>query len=217
MIEDHRRRLLLEKYVKTHSDPEPETLAKLARKANLRLVSPRMMSGHIQGRLLKMFVRMQRPHKVLELGTYSAYATACIAEALPQDASITTIEIFDELKPFISEAIKTLEISKKVHSLIGNALEIIPKLPIEEYDMIYIDANKRHYVEYIELLEERLPVGAVVIADNTLWDGKVVDPNEQDEQTVAIRKFNDRMAKSSRFEKVILPIRDGLTIMYKIE
>lgn len=216
MIEDHQRQLLLEEYIEAHTDPEPETLAALARKANLRLVSPRMMSGHLQGRLLKMFVRMQRPRKILELGTYSAYATACMAEALPDGSSITTIEIFDELQPFITDAIESLGFSDKVTPLIGNALEILPTLPLEEFDMVYIDANKRHYVEYIEMIEDRLPIGAVVIADNTLWDGKVIDEKEQDEQTVAIRKFNDRMMTSKKFEKLILPIRDGLTIMYKI-
>lgn len=216
MIEDHQRELLLEKYIETHTDPEPEMLAALAREANLRLVSPRMMSGHIQGRLLKMLVRMQKPRQVLELGTYSAYATACMAEALLEGSSITTIEIFDELEPFITDALESLEISDKVTVLIGNALEILPTLPLEEFDMVYIDANKRHYVKYIELIEDRLPVGAVVIADNTLWDGKVIDEKERDEQTVTIREFNDRMAASKKFEKLILPIRDGLTIMYKI-
>lgn len=216
MIEDHQRQLLLEKYIEAHTDAEPQVLASLARRANLRLVSPRMMSGHLQGRFLKMLVRMHRPRRILELGTYSAYATACMAEALPDGATITTIEVFDELEPFITDALQCLQISDKVSVLIGNALDLLPGLPLEDYDMVYIDANKRHYVEYIELIEDRLPIGAVVIADNTLWDGKVVNEQEQDEQTLSIRKFNDRMATSKKFEKLILPIRDGLTIMYKI-
>lgn len=216
MTKDHQRQLLLDQYVESHSDPEPDTLASLTRMAHLRLVSPRMISGHIQGRLLKMLVRMHRPHKILELGTYSAYATACMAEGLSEGGTITTIEVFDELEPFISEALKALDLSGKVTSLIGDALDLIPTLPIEEYDMVYIDANKRHYSAYLDLIADRLPIGAVVIADNTLWDGKVVDLDEQDAQTVAIRDFNDKVACHEKFEKLILPIRDGLTIMYKV-
>ncbi len=216
-VDDRQEALKLEAYISAHIDPEPKELSGLTREANLRLVNPRMISGHLQGRLLKMLVRLHRPRRILELGTYSGYATACMAEALPPDGSITTIELFDELKPFITKAMKSMELQDRVECLIGDAIEIIPTLPLSEYDLVYIDANKRHYEEYLNLLEERLPVGALIIADNTLWDGKVTDLSAQDAQTCGIRAFNDRIATSERFEKVILPIRDGLSLIYKIK
>lgn len=215
-LDEHCTDLRLEEYVAQCSDGEPLALAQMARKANLSLVQPRMMSGHVQGRLLKMLVRLRAPRRILELGTYSAYATSCMAEALGSDGRITTIELFDELEPFIREMLQKTGVAAKVDVIIGDALEVLPNLPLEEYEMVYLDANKRLYVDYFELIEERLPIGALIVADNTLWDGKVIDSSQHDAQTEGIRAFNDLVACSTRFEKVMIPLRDGLTLIYKV-
>lgn len=208
----------IEEYISGHIDREPDNLHRVYRRVNTELLYSRMCSGHIQGRLLKMLTRMIRPHRVLELGTYAGYSALCIAEGLDSDNDrVDTIELEDELEDFIMRSLDESEYGKRVRLHIGDALELLPGLLSENsYDMVYIDANKRHYVEYYELLIESLRSGAFILADNTLWDGKVADEcRHNDAQTLGIMAFNDLVAADDRIEKVILPLRDGLTLIYK--
>lgn len=208
----------IEEYISGHIDREPDNLHRVYRRVNTELLYSRMCSGHIQGRLLKMLTRMIRPHRVLELGTYAGYSALCIAEGLDSDNDhVDTIELEDELEDFIMRSLDESEYGKRVRLHIGDALELLPGLLRENsYDMVYIDANKRHYVEYYELLIESLRSGAFILADNTLWDGKVADEcRHNDAQTLGIMAFNDLVAADDRVEKVILPLRDGLTLIYK--
>lgn len=207
----------LENYIKGHIDKEPENLYRLYRRVNIELLYSRMCSGHIQGRLLKMLTRMQRPRRVLEIGTYAGYSALCIAEGLADDAcKVFTIEIEDEMEDFIRRQLADSPYGKRVTLLIGDAMQIIPALN-EDWDMVYIDANKRYYIEYYNLLIDKLPSGALIIADNTLWDGKVLDlQTNRDSQTLGIAAFNDLIAADPRVEKVIIPLRDGLTLIRKV-
>lgn len=205
----------LEEYILTHIDAEPAHLAQLDRDTHLRLLYPRMCSGHLQGRLLKMLVRMINPCHVLELGTYGGYATQCLAEGLLRDdAHIDTIEIDDELEDFIRRHLSHSPVAGRITLHIGDAVEILNRLD-RQFDLIYIDANKRDYLAYYDLAMAHLVPGGFIIADNTLWDGKVCDPASHDAQTRGIREFNDCVAADPRVEKVILPLRDGLTLIRK--
>lgn len=212
---DLQKQELLNQYILDHIDTEPELLKKLNRDAHTNLLHPRMISGHLQGRLLKMFCRMIQPKYILELGTYTGYATLCLAEGAVDDAEIHTIEVFDELEDFIKKHLHQSKLKDKIHLHIGDALEIIPKLDCT-FDLVFIDANKRSYTEYYEAIFPKVRQGGLIIADNTLWDGKVLDtPKGSDKQTIAIQSFNDMIATDERVEKVIVPIRDGLTLIWK--
>lgn len=208
----------IEEYILEHIDSEPDNLHRLYRRVNTELLYSRMCSGHLQGRMLKMLVRMVRPQRVLELGTYAGYSALCIAEGLADDScTVDTIEVEDELEDFITRSLDDSEYGRRVRLHIGDAMELLPRLLGENsYDMVYVDANKRHYVEYYNLLVDRLRSGAFILADNTLWDGKVADGNSHnDAQTRGIMAFNDLVAADDRVEKAILPMRDGLTLIYK--
>lgn len=204
----------LEKYIAEHIDREPDNLYRLYRRVNTELLYSRMCSGHLQGRLLKMLTELQRPRRVLEIGTYAGYSALCIAEGLPDDdCRVYTIEIEDEMEDFIRRQLSESPYGERVELLIGDAMEIIPRLD-ESWDMVYIDANKRFYIDYYNLLIDSLRPGALIIADNTLWDGKVTDLEaNRDAQTRGIAAFNDLIAADNRVEKVILPLRDGLTLI----
>lgn len=208
----------IEEYILEHIDSEPDNLHRLYRRVNTELLYSRMCSGHLQGRMLKMLVRMVRPQRVLELGTYAGYSALCIAEGLADDScTVDTIEVEDELEDFITRSLDDSEYGRRVRLHIGDAMELLPRLLGENsYDMVYVDANKRHYVEYYNLLVDRLRSGAFILADNSLWDGKVADGNSHnDAQTRGIMAFNDLVAADDRVEKAILPMRDGLTLIYK--
>lgn len=207
----------LEDYILSHIDSEPENLYQLDRDTHLQLLYTRMCSGHLQGRLLKMLVRMIRPKCVLELGTYSAYSALCLAEGLADNnCHLHTIEIEDELEDFIREHLAQSPFGNRVTLHIGDAAEIVPTLG-ETFDLVYIDANKRDYVSYYHLVMPYLRQGGFIIADNTLWDGKVADGlDHHDTQTQGILAFNDCVAADPRVEKVIIPIRDGLTLIHKL-
>lgn len=213
-FDDRIAELKLEHYILEHSEPEPEVLSALSYAANQQLLHPRMMSGRLQGRLLKILVRMVRPRRILELGTYAAYATICLAEALGEDARVTTIELDDELEPFIRTQLSSSGVEDKVDLIIGDALQIIRTLDLSQYDLVYMDANKRQYPEYYDALMTGLRSGAFILADNTLWDGKVTDDSAHDAQTEGIRRFNDILVSDERVEQIILPLRDGLTLIY---
>lgn len=205
----------LDEYILSHSDDEGALLSTLSRDANVNLLRPRMLSGHLQGRILKMFCRMLRPRRVLEIGTYTGYATLCLAEGLADDGLIHTLEINDEMEDFIMKYLITSPDREKIRLHFGDAMDIIPGLD-ETFDMVFIDADKRLYCEYYDLVFPKVRRGGLILADNTLWDGKVLEkPNLSDKQTVGILAFNDKIRQDTRIEKVILPLRDGLTMIWK--
>lgn len=205
----------IEEYILQHIDEESDLLKNLNRDAHVNLLHPRMLSGHLQGRLLKMFCRLVQPKRILEIGTYTGYATLCLAEGAPHDAEIHTLEVNDELEDFIMKHLHKSKLEDKIHLHIGDALEIIPTLN-ETFDLVFIDANKRHYCQYYDLIFDKVRPGGLIIADNTLWDGKVLEtPHHTDKQTIGIQEFNNMIAKDNRIEKVILPMRDGLTLIWK--
>lgn len=207
--------LELEEYILNHIDPEDELLATLDRDTHLYHLRPRMVSGHLQGRILKMFCRMIRPRRILELGTFTGYSALCLAEGLVDGGEVHTIEIDDEIEDFTRSHIDRSPFRDRIKLFIGDAVDIIPSL-IDTYDIVFIDANKRDYLKYYELVLPIVRPEGFILADNTLWDGKVVtDPHSRDAQTIGIEKFNDFIAGDNRVEKVILPLRDGLTILWK--
>ena len=205
----------LEQYILSHIDEESDLLKQLDRDAHVNLLRPRMLSGHLQGRMLKMFCRLLQPRFILEIGTYTGYAALCLAEGAPDDAEIHTIEVNDELEDFIMKHLHKSKLKDKIHLHIGDAMEIIPTLN-HTFDLVFIDANKRHYCEYYNLILDKVRSGGLILADNTLWDGKVLEfSHHTDKQTIGIQEFNNMLANDNRVEKVILPIRDGLTMIWK--
>lgn len=206
----------LDEYILQHIDKESDYMHRLWRATQLHLLYGRMASGHLQGRLLKMLVGMVQPKLVLEIGTYSGYSGLCIAEGLPADGHLHTVEINDEQEDFTLPWFQNSPYKDKITMHIGDALEVVPKLGLM-FDMAFIDGDKRKYVECYEMVMAHLNVGGYILADNTLWDGHVVEEQTHDAQTEGIRRFNDYVAKDERVEKVILPLRDGLSIIKKIE
>lgn len=206
----------IEEYILEHIDEEGALLATLRRDAHVKLVRPHMIAGHLQGRLLKMFCRMIRPRRVLEIGTYTGYATLCMAEGLADDALIYTIEKNDELQPFTIPYIEKSPCKDKIRMFWGAIEELFPTFN-ESFDMVYMDANKWDYNVYYELIFPHLPSGAFILADNTIWSGKVLDAYSvsSDKQTRGIFEFNERIKNDDRVEKVIIPVRDGLTLIWK--
>lgn len=205
----------LERYLLAHIDAEGDYLYRLYRATNIHTVHGRMASGHLQGRLLKMLVEMIRPKNVLEVGTFSGYSAICMAEGLDEDGRLYTFEINDEMEDFTRPWIENSPVASKIHFIIGDANVEAPKLNIV-FDMAFIDGDKRTYAETYETVLKLLRPGGFILADNTLWDGHVIDPHYQhDAQTQGIVHFNDFIAQDARVEKVILPIRDGLTIIRK--
>ncbi len=204
----------LQEYIEQHISEEPAHLAKLYRHTQLTRLYPRMCSGHIQGRMLKMLTQMISPMRVLELGTFTGYSALCMAEGMPEGAELHTVELDDEYADDIRSYFESAPCGGKITLHIGDALELTRQLP-GPWDMVFIDANKRHYSEYYEAVLPLVPSGGYIIADNTLWSGKVTE-DCHDAQTDAIRRFNDLVAADPRVEKVILPLRDGMTIIRKL-
>jgi len=203
----------LEDYVLRHSEPEPEYLYRLWRATNIHTIHGRMASGHLQGRLLKMLVQMIRPRTILEVGTFSGYSAISMAEGLPGDGRLYTFEINDEMEDFTRPWIEGSAVADKIAFIIGDALTEAPKLGIT-FDMAFIDGDKRTYCECYEMVMGILRPGGFILADNTLWDGHITDSAyDHDHQTQGIRAFNDHIAADSRVEQVILPLRDGLTLI----
>ena len=208
--------MTIDEYILQHIDPEGEYLHALYRDTHLKLLYPRMASGHLQGRMLKMFVRMIRPRQVLEIGTYSGYSALCIAEGLPEGSLLHTFEINDEQEDFTRPWLEGSSYADRIKFYIGDALKRVPELGLT-FDMVFMDGDKRKYVDYYEMALSVLSPGGYILADNTLWDGHVLEerPRMSDLQTLGIQAFNDLVAQDERVEKVILPLRDGLTIIYK--
>lgn len=206
--------MTIEEYIELHSAEEPEELAEINRRTQLHLVNPRMCSGHLQGRLLTLLTCLVKPRLAIELGTYSAYSTLCIAEGMDEGARLHTIEAFDELEDFISGSLASSPHGGKVSVHIGPALELIPRVAEGEmFDLAFIDADKREYPGYLQALLPRMRPGSLIIADNTLWDGHVTEPDRHDAQTEGIRRFNDLVVSDPRLFPVMLPLRDGLTLI----
>jgi predicted O-methyltransferase YrrM len=205
----------LEKYILQHSEPEPEYLYRLWRSTNVHLLRGRMASGHLQGRLLKMLVQMIKPKNILEVGTFSGYSALCMAEGLEEGGKVWTYEINDEMEDFTRPWLENSAVSDRIEFIIGNAITEAPKLGIL-FDMAFIDGDKRTYMETYEMVLKVLRPGGFILADNTLWDGHVLEiPKTADRQTQGIESFNDFLMKDQRVEQVILPLRDGLTLIRK--
>ncbi|MBQ8593902.1 MAG: class I SAM-dependent methyltransferase [Bacteroidaceae bacterium] len=204
----------IETYILNHIDPESDYLKALYRATHVKLLRPRMASGHLQGRMLKMFVEMIRPQRVLEIGTYSGYSALCLAEGLPEGGKLHTFEINDEQEDFTRPWLEGSPWADKIEFHIGDALELVPRLGIS-FDLAFVDGDKRRYIDYYEMVLNHLNPGGYIIADNTLWDGHVLEEHTHhtDRQTLGIKAFNDLVANDPRVEKVILPLRDGLTII----
>lgn len=202
-----------EDYILSHISPEPEHLQRLYRHTHLTHLYPRMCSGHLQGRLLSMLVSMIRPRRVLELGTFTGYSALCLAETLPEGGEVHTVELDDEMEEELEALFASSPGGERVKLHIGDAMQVIPTLGVD-WDLVYIDANKRDYTAYIDLLLPRLRPGSFIIADNTLWDGKVYDTAaNHDPQTLGLDAFNTYVASHPRLSSVILPLRDGLTLI----
>ena len=206
----------LDSYILQHIDPEPEHLYRLYRATNIELLHGRMASGHLQGRLLKMLVRMIRPRNILEVGTFAGYSAICMAEGLDDGGKVYTFEINDEQEDFTRPWIESSAVADRIEFIIGDAITEAHKLGIE-FDMAFIDGDKRTYLETYEMVLPLLRPRGFILADNTLWDEHVIDPQyAKDPQTKGILKFNDFIAADTRVEKVILPLRDGLTLIQKL-
>lgn len=203
----------IEQYILDHIDREPKFLEIVNRNTHLKVLYSRMLSGHLQGSILSMLCKMIKPERILELGTFTGYSALCFAHAMDQFGAIDTIEINDELEDFIRENFISAGLDEKINLLIGDALKIIPTLEYT-YDLVFIDANKRLYVEYMKAVLPKMKPGGFVIADNVLWYGKVVEaPDPKDEQLQGILSFNTWVKENPRLENCILPIRDGLSII----
>lgn len=206
---------MLDAYIAAHTEPEGDYLYRLWRATNVHTIHGRMASGHLQGRLLKMLVRMARPRNILEVGTFSGYSAICMAEGLEAGGHLYTFEVNDEMEDFTRPWIEGSSVADRITFLIGDANVEAPRLGIT-FDMAFIDGDKRTYVETYETVLSLLRPGGFVVADNTLWDGHVVDPAyDRDAQTLGIRRFNDHVASDSRVECVMVPLRDGLTLLRK--
>ncbi len=199
-------------YVEKHSQPEPELLAKLNRETWQKMIAPRMLSGHLQGRVLSMLSKLIQPKNILEIGTYTGYSALCLAEGMQENGELHTIDINEELFDFQRKYFDASPFGKQLFQHLGNALEIIPKLE-KTFDLVFIDADKNNYPNYLEIILPKLKKGSVILSDNVLWRGKVVEElKDDDEDTKALLQYNKLLNEHPNLETVLLPIRDGLTI-----
>ena len=205
----------LDEYVVLHSETEPVLLQQLTRETYQKILQPIMLSGPYQGRVLSMISKLIRPKTVLELGTFTGYATLCLAEGLQKDGEIHTIDINEELVDFQRKYFDKSEFGAQIYQHLGSAIDIIPTLD-KTFDLVFIDADKPNYVNYFHAVIDKLNTGGIILSDNVLWHGKVVEPiKEKDYSTKAVLEFNTLLKNDDRVETVILPIRDGLTISRK--
>jgi predicted O-methyltransferase YrrM len=207
----------IDDYACLHSQEEIQVLKDLNRETWAKVLIPRMLSGHLQGRTLSMFSKMIKPKNILEIGTYTGYSAICLCEGLEENGKLHTIDINEELKEISSKYFKKANIEDKVEQHIGNAMEIIPGLDLT-WDLVFIDADKENYSNYFDLVIDKMALGGFLVADNVLWSGKVVEPiSEKDMETKEIINFNDKIHQSDRVENVLMPIRDGLMVCRKIK
>jgi caffeoyl-CoA O-methyltransferase len=202
----------IENYIDEHSSPEDLLLAKLYRETNLRFVNPNMAAGHIQGKLLEFISKMINPVTILEIGTYTGYSAICLAKGLREGGKLYTIEINDELQEFSRSYFIRAGFEDRIIQLTGSALNIIPSLDVN-FDMVYIDGDKREYTEYYNIIIRKVKPGGFIIADNVLWGDKVLDRETRDPQTRGIIEFNEMIREQKNIEKIILPIRDGIMLI----
>ena len=213
--------MTLEEYISLHTSPENEFLEAITRDTHVHILNPHMLSGHVQGRVLSMLSHMIRPKRILELGTFTGYSALCLAEGLAEGGRLITIEHNDELEETIQRNIAKSPLSNRIELIIGDAVERVNELRnegVNEFDLVFIDADKREYCAYLDAVYPLVPVGRFILADNTLWDGHIIDPAyDKDKQTLGLRAFNDKLKEDDRFEQVILPLRDGLTLIRKVK
>ncbi len=213
--------MTLPEYIEQHSSPESPVLQQITRSTHLEVINPRMLSGHVQGRVLSMISQMIQPKRILELGTFTGYSALCLAEGLTEDGRLITIEHNDEMEDSIRRNLALSPLGEKVELVIGDAKEAMRRLGerreakgAEVFDLVFIDADKKEYCDYLDLVLPLMREGGWILADNTLWDGHIIEAAyDKDKQTVALRAFNDKVAQDERLETVILPLRDGLTII----
>lgn len=206
----------IEEYCEAHSTPESELLYRLNRETNLKVMNPRMLSGHIQGMFLTSLVKMMRPHAVLEIGTYTGYSAICLAEGLPDDGTLDTIEIDVEREDMIRNYFEQYRKNEKITLHIGDAVSVIPSLS-KTYDLIFMDADKEEYIRYYELILPKLRRGGFLLADNVLWSGKVLEEaKSSDKDTCALQHFNDYVLHDERVRNFLLPLRDGIMVIEKL-
>ena len=219
--------MTLSEYIEQHSSPESEVLQQITRSTHLEVINPRMLSGHVQGRVLSMLSQMIQPKRILELGTFTGYSALCLAEGLSENGKLITIEHNDEMEDSIRRNLALSPLGEKIELRIGEAKEILKQLgneianqlkedseKQEKFDLVFIDADKKEYCDYLDLVLPLMQEGGWILADNTLWDGHIIDPSyDKDKQTIGLRDFNDKVMANEHLEKVILPLRDGLTII----
>ena len=206
----------IETFVEKHTKPESDVLADLNRETYAKVLMPRMLSGHIQGKALETFSHMIRPRRILEIGTYTGYSAICLASGMTDDGLLHTIDINEELQPMVNQYIARAGMEKKIKMHIGPALEVI-SWPDEVFDLVFIDADKENYSEYFDAVFDKVRPGGFIIADNVLWSGKVLDDvKDQDEETKALSAYNEKIMKDDRVDNVLLPIRDGLMVARKL-
>ncbi len=206
----------IEKYILQYSGQESELLAEINRETQAKILLPKMLSGHLQGRVLSMISHLIKPRIILEIGTYTGYSALCLAEGLAPEGELHTLELNDELESFILKYFDRSRFKNQLQLHIGDALDIIPKIP-DNIDLVFIDADKKNYLDYYLLVFDKLKPGAVILVDNVLWGGKVAKPVENnDEYTKGIIAFNKFVQKDVRVENVILPIRDGIMMLRKL-
>ena len=223
--------MTLSEYIEQHSSPESAVLQQITRSTHLEVINPRMLSGHVQGRVLSMISKMIRPKRILELGTFTGYSALCLAEGLTEDGRLVTLEHNDEMESSIRRNFALSPLGEKIELVIGEAKETLKNFELrikdleldavndrgKQFDLVFIDADKKEYCDYLDLVLPLVREGGWILADNTLWDGHIVDSAyDKDKQTIGLRAFNDKVAQDERLEKVILPLRDGLTIIRKI-
>ena len=204
----------LQTYLDKHCEPEPEALQTINRETYLKVLRPHMLSGHYQGRLLSFLSKMIQPKHILEVGTFTGYATICLAEGLTDNGIIHTIEVNRELEGMLNSHFKSTNVGKKIKQHFGEATAIIPGIEVDNWDLVFIDADKKNNYTYFDLVFDKVRPGGLIIIDNVLWKGKVYG-EENDADTALIRKLNDQISVDSRVEKMILPVRDGLLIIRK--
>lgn len=202
----------LDDYAVKHTQKEPELLARLSRETFQKVLQPRMLSGHYQGRLLSIISKIARPNYILEIGTYTGYSALCLAEGLVDEGQLHTIDINEELVDLQKKYFELSDYKDMIHQHTGNALSIIPEMP-QTFDLVFIDADKPNYPAYFDLIIDKINPGGILLTDNVLWSGKVIEElKEDDESTRALLEYNDKIANDDRVETILLPIRDGLSI-----
>lgn len=218
--------MTLDEYIEQMSSPENEALAQITRHTNVHILNPHMLSGQVQGRVLAMLSKMIRPARILELGTFTGYSALCLAEGLSPNGKLLTIEHNDELESTIRHTLSLSPLGEKIDLVIGDAIDILHQLVLQNgsqaensmFDLVFIDADKRQYCEYLDMVYPLVKTGGWILADNVLWDGHIIDPAyDKDKQTQGLKAFNEKVKNDYRFEQVILPLRDGLTLIHKID